>query len=64
MWATNNTIDMETEPSEIQFKNGSEHAVVASYSELYEEGQIEHINGPSLPVCTGGIYMGIMRVEI
>ena len=27
----------------------SDHAVVASYSELYEEGEVEHINGPSLP---------------
>ena len=43
--ATNNTVDMETEPSEIQFENGSDHAVVASYSELYEEGEVEHING-------------------
>ena len=42
---------METEPSEIQFENGSDHAVVASYSELYEEGEVEHINGPSLPPC-------------
>ena len=40
---------METEPSEIQFENGSDHAVVASYSELYEEGEVERINGPSLP---------------
>ena len=47
--ATNNTVDMETEPSEILFKNGSDHAVVASYSELYEEGEVEHINGPSHP---------------
>ena len=47
--ATNNTVDMETEPYEIQFKNGSDHAVVASYSELYEEGEVEHINGPSHP---------------
>ena len=39
--ATNNTVDMETEPSEIQFENGSDHAVVASYSELYEEGEVE-----------------------
>ena len=27
-----------------EFKNGSDHAVVASYSELYEEGEVEHIN--------------------
>ena len=38
--ATINTIDMETEPSEIQFKNGSDHAVVANYSELYVEGDV------------------------
>ena len=25
-------------------QNGSDHAVVASYSELYEEGEVEHIN--------------------
>ena len=35
---TNNTIDMETEPSEVQLKNGSDHTVVATYSELHEEG--------------------------
>ena len=49
--ATNNTVDIKTEPSEIQFENGSDHAVVASYSELYEEGEVEHINGPSHPPC-------------
>ena len=31
---------METKPSEVKF-----HVVVASYSELYEEGEVEHING-------------------
>ena len=31
---------METEPTEIQFENGSDHAVVASYAELYEEGEV------------------------
>ena len=36
--ATNNTVDMETKPNEIQFENGSDHA---SYSELYEEGEVE-----------------------
>ena len=36
---------METEPSAIQFVNGSDYAVVASYSEMYEEGGVEHING-------------------
>ena len=49
--ATNNTVDMETEPSKIHFKNGSDHAVVASYSELYEGGEVEPINGPSHPSC-------------
>ena len=24
-----------------EFENGSDHAVVASYSELYEEGEVE-----------------------
>ena len=49
--ATNNTVDMETEPSEIQFENGSDHAVVASYSELYEEGEVEISTvPPTLPV--------------
>lgn len=38
---------MESEPSEIQFKNGSDYAVVACYLELYEEGEVKHINGPS-----------------
>ena len=27
------------------FINGSDHGVVASYLELYEEGEVEHING-------------------
>ena len=36
--------EQQTKPSEIQFKNGSDHAVIASYSELYEEGEVEHIN--------------------
>ena len=40
---------METKPSEIQLENGSDHTVVASYSELYEEGEVENINGPSHP---------------
>ena len=25
-----------------EFKNGSDHEVVASYSGLYEEGEVEH----------------------
>ena len=29
----------------IKFINGSDHEVVASYLELYEEGEVEHING-------------------
>ncbi len=29
---------------QLQLQNGSDHIVVASYSELYEEGDIEHIN--------------------
>ena len=28
-----------------KFINGSDHGVVASYLELYEEGEVEHING-------------------
>lgn len=40
---------METEPSEIKFDSGSDHLVVASYAELYEEGKVEDINGPSHP---------------
>jgi len=27
------------------FINGSDHEVVACYLELYEEGEVEHING-------------------
>ena len=50
-FATNNT--GETEPSEIYFQNGSDHTVVGSYSELYEEGEVEHINSPSLPPGIG-----------
>ena len=30
---------------EIYFLNGSDHEVVACYSRLYEEGEVEHING-------------------
>ena len=48
----------ETEPSEIQFKNGSDHAVAASYSELYEEGEVEHINSPSHPPCLLEVVVG------
>ena len=49
--ATNNTVDMETEPSDIQFENGSDHAVVAKYSELYDEGEVEISTvPPTLPV--------------
>ena len=49
--ATNNTVDIETEPSEIQFENGSDHVVVASYSELYEEGEVEISTvPPTLPI--------------
>ena len=28
-----------------KFINGSDHEMVASYLELYEEGEVEHING-------------------
>ena len=28
----------------LQLQNGSAHAVGASYSELYEEGEVKHIN--------------------
>ena len=40
----------ETEPSEIQFLNCSDYEVVACYSGLYEENEVEHINGPTHPV--------------
>ena len=39
-------VDMETEHSEILVQNGSDHAVVASYSGLYKECDVEHINVP------------------
>ena len=45
--AANNTVDMETKPSEMiffYFKNDSNHGVVASYLELYEKDEVEHIN--------------------
>ena len=29
----------------MQFINGSDHGVVARYFELYEDGQVKHING-------------------
>ena len=28
-----------------QFPNGSDHVVIACYLGLYEEGEVEHING-------------------
>ena len=60
--ATNNTVDMETKPSEIQFENGSDHTVVASYSELYEEGEVEISTvHPTLPIMVrmrSGILWG------
>ena len=28
-----------------EFPNGSDHAMIACYLELYEEGEVEHING-------------------
>ena len=37
---------MKTEP---QSEKGSDHTVVGSYSQLYEEGEVEHINGLSHP---------------
>ena len=42
--------------------------MVASYSELYEEGEVEHINGPSHPpnLLTLGWVMGmkpLMRLD-
>ena len=30
-------------------RNGSDHKVIACYLELYEEGEVEYINGPSHP---------------
>ena len=53
---------METEPFKIQFENGSDHAVVASYSELHEEGDVVHINGPSHPQCVYWKYLCLERV--
>ena len=29
----------------LQFPNGSDHGVIACYLGLYEEGEVEHING-------------------
>ena len=40
----------ETEPSEIYYPNGSDYAMIACYLELYEEGEVEHINGPTHPI--------------
>ena len=40
---------METELSELYLQNGSDHAVVTSYSGLYEECDVEHINVPPQP---------------
>ena len=44
---------METEPSETQFENGSDHAMVASYSELHEEGEVEISTVP--PTLPGNV---------
>ena len=34
-----------SELSCIEFPNGSDHAMIACYLELYEEGEVKHING-------------------
>ena len=47
----------ETEPSEIQLQNGQDHRVVARYSGLYEEGEVEHINGPTHPCLSNNWYV-------
>ena len=40
--------------SVLYLPNGSDHAVIACYLGLYEEGEVEHINGvrPSFPEYT------------
>jgi hypothetical protein len=35
---------MQNVTDKMQLENGSDHTVVASYSELYEEGEVEHTN--------------------
>ena len=42
------------------FPNGSDHAMIACYLKLYEEGEIKHINGvwPSFPNSTATKKLG------
>ena len=46
-------VKLQTTPliceTESSFPNGSDHEVIACYLELYEEGEVEHINGPTHP---------------
>ena len=32
--------------------------MIACYLELYEEGEVEHINGPTLPILTRSLSKG------
>jgi len=45
--------------------NGSDHGLVASYLELYEEGEVEHINGvwPVLSVKQPFAVRSILRIK-
>ena len=44
--------------------NGSDHRVVASYLELYEEGEVKHINGPTHPSCREWLQLRIQKTEV
>jgi len=49
-----------TESSEIQFPNGSDHAMIACYLELYKEGEDEHTNGPTHLSSYHGYQQAVM----
>ena len=38
--------------------------MVASYSELYEEGEVDHINGPTHPPTLVQGYMQRVSIEV
>ena len=62
--ATSSTIDAyvcKTEPSELYFPYGLDHAMIACYLELYE-GEVEHINGSTHP-CTDTHAGLLLEVE-
>ena len=37
------------------------YGVVACYLELYEEGEVKHINGPTHPIPKGAVGVNILK---